>query len=46
MFDVVPEKEDSSQIDLRLYLKDATGSLSETWLYQFSPPPAAERKIY
>ncbi|PZP58625.1 MAG: glucan biosynthesis protein D [Pseudoxanthomonas spadix] len=46
MFDVVPDKEDSSQIDLRLYLKDTNGSLSETWLYQFSPPPAAERKVY
>ncbi|SEM16764.1 glucans biosynthesis protein [Pseudoxanthomonas sp. GM95] len=46
MFDVVPDKEDSSQIDLRLFLKDATGALSETWLYQFSPPPSAERKLY
>jgi len=46
MFDVVPDKEDSSQIDLRLYLKDKTGALSETWLYQFSPPPKAERKLY
>jgi glucans biosynthesis protein len=46
MFDVVPDKDDSSQIDLRLYLKNATGALSETWLYQFSPAPKAERKLY
>lgn len=46
MFDVVPDKEDTSQIDLRLFLKDPSGALSETWLYQFSPPPLAERKVY
>jgi len=28
-------------VDLRGYLRDADGALSETWLYQWSPPPAA-----
>lgn len=46
MFDVVPAKDDSSQIDLRLYLRHANAALSETWLYQFSPPPLAERRLY
>lgn len=46
MFDAIPDKPDSSQIDIRLFLKDASGALSETWLYQFSPPPLAERKVY
>ncbi len=46
MFDVVPAKDDSSQIDLRLYLRYADAALSETWLYQFSPPPLAERRLY
>ncbi|SOD55062.1 glucans biosynthesis protein [Pseudoxanthomonas wuyuanensis] len=46
MFDAVPEKDDSSQIDLRLFLRDASGALSETWLYQWTPPPLAERKVY
>jgi glucans biosynthesis protein len=26
-------------VDLRCYLRDANGALSETWLYQWSPPP-------
>jgi len=31
----------SDPVDLRGYLRDANGALSETWLYQWSPPPAA-----
>ncbi len=27
-------------VDLRCYLRDAEGALSETWLYQWSPPPS------
>jgi glucans biosynthesis protein len=27
-------------VDLRCYLRDAEGALTETWLYQWSPPPA------
>ncbi len=46
MFDVVPPDDSSAQIDLRLYLKDASGALSETWLYQWSPPAKAERRVY
>jgi len=29
----------SEPVDLRCYLRDANGALSETWLYQWSPPP-------
>ena len=29
----------SQPVDLRCYLRDANGALSETWLYQWSPPP-------
>ncbi|RPE79963.1 glucan biosynthesis protein [Vulcaniibacterium tengchongense] len=47
MFDAVPDHPDSRQIDLRLFLRDEAGNaLSETWLYQWSPPPLAQRKIY
>jgi glucan biosynthesis protein len=28
-------------VDLRCYLRDAGGALSETWLYQWLPPPPA-----
>ena len=24
-------------VDLRLYLKDAQGALTETWIYQYTP---------
>lgn len=27
-------------VDLRCFLRDAKGALTETWLYQWSPPPA------
>lgn len=30
----------SLPVDLRCYLRDAEGALSETWLYQWSPPPS------
>jgi glucans biosynthesis protein len=30
----------SEPVDLRCFLRDASGALSETWLYQLSPPPA------
>lgn len=29
----------SEPVDLRCFLRDASGALSETWLYQWSPPP-------
>lgn len=42
-FDLRPEDDSPEPIDLRLYL-DADGqALSETWLYQWTPPPPAER---
>lgn len=45
MFDLVPP-EDSDPITIRLYLEHAGQPLTETWLYQWSPPPMAERKLY
>jgi glucans biosynthesis protein len=47
MFDVVPPDESTEQIDIRLYLRGEDGRpLTETWLYQWTPPPVAERKLY
>lgn len=47
MFDVVPPDESTQQIDIRLYLRGADGRpLTETWLYQWNPPPPAERILY
>ena len=46
MFDVVPPDESTTQVDLRLYLRSGGRALTETWLYQWSPPPPAERQLY
>lgn len=44
MFDLVPDAS-SEPIDLRLYLRLDGRSLTETWLYQYTPPPLAQRKL-
>jgi len=48
MFDVVPPDDSTEQIDIRLYLRSGGKTLTETWLYQYSPPPkgAPERTLY
>ena len=46
MFDAVPPDDGTAQIDLRLYLRDGSGALSETWLYQWTPPAAEQRMLY
>lgn len=43
MFDLVPTDESAEPIDLRLYLRLGGQSLTETWIYQWVPPPAAVR---
>lgn len=45
MFDLVPD-DSLEPIDLRLQLKLGDQVLSETWLYQYTPPPKEERKLY
>ncbi len=46
MFDVVPPDETTQQIDIRLFLRSGGRALTETWLYQWNPPPPAERTLY
>lgn len=46
MFDLVPPDDSTQQIDIRLFLRANGKPLTETWLYQWTPPPASERKIY
>jgi len=38
MFDLVPPSGSNTPINLRLYLRANGHALSETWLYQYSPP--------
>jgi len=45
MFDLVPD-DSLEPINIRLYLKSGKETLSETWLYQYTPPPPSERKLY
>lgn len=45
MFDLVPG-DSLEPIDIRLYLKLGEQSLTETWIYQYSPPPLDQRKLY
>jgi glucans biosynthesis protein len=45
MFDLVPD-ESEAPIDMRLYLDSDGQALSETWQYQWNPPPMAERALY
>ncbi|HEU4460651.1 MAG TPA: glucan biosynthesis protein D [Methylibium sp.] len=45
MFDLVPP-EGIEPIDLRLFLRSGTQALSETWVYQYNPPPVAERRLF
>ncbi|MFG6178265.1 glucan biosynthesis protein [Halomonas sp. THAF12] len=44
-FDVVPPDDGTEPITLRLYLKRGDQPLTETWLYEWTPPPAEERKL-
>lgn len=48
MFDLVPPEDDLSAITLRLYLKrkGSDQPLTETWLYQWSPPPKDQRQLH
>ncbi|MGI4938548.1 MAG: glucan biosynthesis protein, partial [Janthinobacterium lividum] len=43
MFDIKPTDASAAPIDLRVYLAADGQPLSETWLYQWSPPAAAQR---
>ena len=45
MFDLVPD-DSEEPIDLRLYLALDGQALTETWMYQYGPPPVAQRQQY
>jgi len=45
MFDVVPDPTSVEPISLRLFLRANGQPLSETWLYEWTPPPPAERPL-
>ncbi len=45
LFDLRPPDDSVEPIDLRLYLRVGGVPLTETWLYQWTPPPARERGL-
>ena len=45
MFDLKPTDDSVEPIDLRMYLALRGEPLTETWQYQWTPPPAAERRF-
>jgi glucans biosynthesis protein len=45
MFDVKPTDDSVEPIDLRLYLRHNDKPLTETWIYQWTPPEKSERKF-
>jgi glucans biosynthesis protein len=44
MFDLKPTDESTEPINLRLFLALNGQPLTETWLYQYTPPPPSQRK--
>ncbi len=46
IFDLVPPGGDPEPINLKLYLEQNGQPLSETWIYQWTPPPQDERQLH
>ena len=44
LFDVRPPEDSNDPVDLRLYLRIDGKPLTETWIYQWMPPPVKDRK--
>jgi glucans biosynthesis protein len=45
MFDLKPIDDSVEPINLRMYLRAGGQPLTETWLYQWTPPPGDQRTI-
>jgi glucans biosynthesis protein len=45
LFDLKPADDSNDVIDLRMYLRIDGRPLSETWNYQWTPPPVKDRKL-
>jgi glucans biosynthesis protein len=43
MFDLKLDDQDAGPVDLRLYLREGDRALTETWLFQWTPPPKSAR---
>jgi glucans biosynthesis protein len=45
IFDLALSDDSTDPVNLRLFLSLDGQALSETWLYQYTPPPPAQRKV-
>ncbi|MCF8024477.1 MAG: glucan biosynthesis protein D [Desulfobacteraceae bacterium] len=45
-FDLVPPDSSQTPINLRLYLQMHGQPLTETWIYQWTPPPPEQRRLH
>jgi glucans biosynthesis protein len=45
LFDLRPADDSNDAIDLRMYLRIDGRPLTETWNYQWTPPPVKDRKV-
>ena len=45
MFDVRPDDDSTEPVNLRLYLRTGGRALTETWIYQWTPPPVSRRGV-
>lgn len=46
MFDLVPPDNSDAPINIELHLKAGDRIISETWMYQWTPPPANQRQLH
>jgi len=46
MFDLVPPKGTPQPINIRVHLEANGYPLTETWMYQWTPPPEDDRELY
>jgi glucans biosynthesis protein len=44
MFDLALADDSTEPIDLRIYLRVGAEPMTETWMYQWIPPPPAARE--
>jgi glucans biosynthesis protein len=45
MFDVKPPDDSLTPIDVRMFLRHRNRPLTETWIYQWTPPSPQERQL-
>ena len=46
IFDLEPVDESLEPVNLRMYLRSGGKPLTETWMYQWSLPPAGKRGLW